>query len=209
MSIASGEQEALVTIDTTGFDDNEIEGFETVTITLTSSSSSLATLSSTQKSAAVRITDDEDADGDGSDSSVEDSANNNGDGNGDGIPDSEQSNVTSAPNPATGSSFTVELDGICSVVSSAAGMSESDLTDDPEYQYPVGLSQFRIQCDNPGDTAHVTIYYDKIYDTSNWEVRKYNPFTNAYSDLDVVTTVTVAPHDLDNGVLQRNTSHHD
>ena len=86
VSIASGEQEALVTIDTTGFDDNEMEGSKPSPLPFTSSSSSLATLSVNAEKLCRADTDDEDADGDGSDSSVEDSANNNGDGNGTEFP---------------------------------------------------------------------------------------------------------------------------
>lgn len=86
------------------------------------------------------------------------------------------------------------------MIASASFVDEDTLgAQDDGYEYPVGLADFTIYCDDPGDTATITIFYDQVYNTSDWVIRKFNPFTNTYSDLDAETAVVVAPHGLENG----------
>ena len=193
-----------ITVDTTGLDDALVEGSETVSITLTSTDNGDVTIGATP-SATLAITDDDDNDGDSVAAADEDAGFNGGDGNGDGILDSLQSDVTNVPNPVTGGSTTVDITGsaTCNVVSNVAGLAEASLgSTDSSYDYPVGLVQFLIECASAGDTATIEIFYDQVYDTSDWEFRKYNDKTGTYEDIDATVTVSIAPFTLPFGGQQ-------
>jgi hypothetical protein len=131
-------------------------------------------------------------DGDNVSKAVEDGAPNSGDGNGDGTADSTQQNVTSLRNPIAGDEAyqtlaTTGCTGLTSVTVNPLNM----YGDDGSYVYPVGLTSFSLSCTIPGDTANVTIYYDKAYDTSNWKARKF--VNNTFIDIPgaVLGTATV------------------
>lgn len=113
-------------------------------------------------------------DGDNIDTPTESAAPNSGDGNGDGTADSQQANVTSLPNPVVGGGAyqTLETTG-CPTVSNLSVKSASELGNDGLHTYPLGLSDFTITCGAPGDSTDITVYYDKLYDTTNWKARKY------------------------------------
>lgn len=114
-------------------------------------------------------------DDDGISSGVEAGAPNNGDGNNDGTSDHLQDDVTSLPNPVTGNGTynTVQVTG-CSGLSNVSIQAESELSSqDDNHDYPVGLFNFDISCLSSGATAEVTIFYDKLYDTSSWQARKF------------------------------------
>lgn len=121
------------------------------------------------------IEEDESDDGDNITAEIENAAPNSGDGNGDGTADSTQSNVTSLRNTIskkTNAYATLETTG-CDTITSISINSEDSYGDDTEYEYPVGLADFSIDCVNPGDTVDIKIYYDDLYDTSDWVARKY------------------------------------
>lgn len=140
-------------------------------------------------------------DGDGISLSIEDAAPNSGDGNGDGTKDSLQPNVTSLPNPVVGggSYQTLEITG-CDTITSISVASEDTVGIDEEYEYPLGLTDFSIDCANPGDTATIKIYYDKEYDITDWVARKFideeysgiedKSFSTAVVGSQTVTTLT-------------------
>lgn len=129
----------------------------------------------------IAVAPDEQGDTDGVDSTTELGAANFGDGNGDGIDDYLQSNVTSLPNSVTGGYNTIASTG-CNELSNVSTKAESQLSaSDTAYDYPVGLFNFSVNCLSPGGTANITIYYDKVYDTSTWKARKF--INNAYSDI--------------------------
>jgi hypothetical protein len=113
-------------------------------------------------------------DGDDITATVEDAAPNSGDGNADGLADSEQANVTSLPNAVVGGSAyqTVQAAG-CEELTSVGVNASGSYGADGDHVYPVGLTSFNAACDNPGDTATMTIFYDKQYDTANWKARKF------------------------------------
>ena len=149
-------------------------------------------------------------DGDGVPDSVEDAAAPNGDGNGDGILDSTQSEVTSIPNPITGAHTTLEVSNGCLIISGFEVVAESSLSvADPDYDYPVGLNDFVLTCNSPGDSAQVVFYYDQEYDATDWAFKKYDTNGNEYSDItDTVTfgtadvngtTVTTATYTVTDG----------
>jgi surface protein len=129
-------------------------------------------------------TEDPDDDGDGIPDEVEDAGFNNGDGNGDGIKDSLQANVATQFNPVTGGSTTLEVTGGCQLVTGFDIVKESELQkQDAYFTYPVGLNDFSLKCDSPGQTATVTFYYNKSYDTSTWSYKKYDTNTKEYTDI--------------------------
>lgn len=115
------------------------------------------------------------ADDDGVSSGIEAGAPNDGDGNDDGTPDHLQNDVTSLPNPVVGGGAytTLQVEGCLGLedvsISAEASLSEQD----EEHDYPVGLLNFEAYCLTPGETANITIFYDKIYDTSTWQARKF------------------------------------
>ncbi len=122
-------------------------------------------------------------DDDGISSGVEAAAPNGGDGNGDGTLDHLQDDVTSLPNSVVGSGAytTVQVEG-CPALSNVSISAESGLSaQDGSYDYPVGLLNFDIDCLAPGDSADITIFYDKIYDTSKWQARKF--INGGYSNI--------------------------
>jgi len=129
-------------------------------------------------------TEDADEDNDGIPGAIEDAGFNNGDGNGDGIKDSLQANVATQANPVTGGSTTLEVTQGCQVVTSFDVLRESELaSQDQAFRYPVGLNDFSLQCDQPGQTATVTFYYNQTYDTNTWTYKKYNTTGNTYTDI--------------------------
>jgi hypothetical protein len=124
----------------------------------------------------IAVAPNETGDSDGVTSSTELSAGNFGDGNGDGTDDYLQNDVTSLPNPVTGKSNTLAASGSgCNAQSSVSVKAENQLSKvDQTYDYPQGLFNFTVNCGTPGATANITVYYDKVYDTSTWVARKFN-----------------------------------
>jgi hypothetical protein len=130
-----------------------------------------------------------DTDGDGNSDYSESLSFNGGDGNGDGTPDSEQQSVSSTLNPVTENYTTLEANGDCTFITENAIVAESSLAaEDPSADYPVGLVDFRVECDNPGDSATVTIYYSEQYNTSNWSYKKYTSDGDIYADITELVT---------------------
>ncbi len=147
---------------------------------------------------AVATNTDTDSDGDPDDPTVfsildqdnvsdseENAGPNSGDGNDDGIVDSEQSDVTTAINPVLGEYTTTEIGGDCVTVDEVSFYHETDLADtDPDYDYPLGLHGFLVDCTVVGGTVDVTYYWDQEYDTTDWNYRKYIATQNTFVDFD-------------------------
>ncbi len=134
-----------------------------------------------------------DTDGDGIDNSTEGSVAPNGDGNGDSQPDNTQITVASVSNGVTGKHTTLEIPNGCVAISKFDVVAENKLsTQDTKYIYPVGLQDFTLQCANFGDSATVKVYYDKQYDTSKWQFRKFNTNTGIFTDISSLITYGVA-----------------
>ena len=107
-----------------------------------------------------------DNDGDGVYDEVEDELG-NGDNNDDGTPDSEQAEVVTIANPVLEGYVAIEIDSDdgCNALSEVSAIDESDYVNpDPDYNYPAGLFNFVAVCDSPGDTARVSIYFDRVLD---------------------------------------------
>ena len=138
---------------------------------------------STSATVTAVVADDEVGDNDGVTPDIETGAPNLGDGNDDGTPDFLQDDVTSLPNPETNNEYaTLEVVGDCDALSNVNIFAESQLSaTDAEYDYPVGLFNFSINCLAPGDTTQVTIYYDQVYDVSEWTPRKF--LNGVYEDI--------------------------
>lgn len=148
-----------------------------------------------------------DTDEDNVSNEVENGAPNNGDGNGDGTPDSQQQNVSSLINPATGKYSTIGIEGDCEVLRNVSIVSEGDLgKNDGAFDYPLGMFDFNAMCTTPGGTSTVTMYYDKVYDTTEWQARKfingaYGSIQDAVFGTAVVggVTVTTLSYDVTDG----------
>lgn len=133
-----------------------------------------------------------DTDGDGNADMIENGGNNGWDGNGDGILDSIQIDVASTPNILTSGYTTLETTGWCSIVSDFEIITEPSLpVQDDVYSYPLWLNNFIIQCGGTWDTAIITVYYDQVYDTSQWLWRKFASGTNTYTDIGSVVSVSI------------------
>lgn len=89
---------------------------------------------------------------------IEDDAPNGGDGNNDGTPDSEQDNVSSFINPETGTYVTFVAPLVCTnevTIVEAEPVQNLDGT----YEYPAGLLNFTIACQDAGGMSTVKMYY--------------------------------------------------
>ena len=104
-----------------------------------------------------------DSDGDGVPDSLETQTPNGGDANNDGVGDKEQANVLSARHIDNASYVT-----LASQSEECAGItvfdqveSEQVLSGTSEVTYPQGLNAFEIECDQPGASTEVILYYHK------------------------------------------------
>lgn len=123
-------------------------------------------------------------DSDGIFNTEEDGGPNNGDANDDGVQDAAQSSVTSFLNAVTGNYAVLESE-VCEGNTNVGAASESDQEDlDGGYSYPVGLMNFSLICDDPGDEATVTHYYYGSYNASELVARKYYENTGTYATID-------------------------
>lgn len=120
-----------------------------------------------------------DSDADGEPNYIEEDAPNNGDANDDGIPDAVQPNVVSYINIVTNYYSVLVTD--CTSISGVQNGGEPDDPADPDYNYPGGLTSFRILCPHDGDTATIMQYYYGIEGNENFTVRKWNG--NAYVEI--------------------------
>ena len=113
--------------------------------------------------------------------SIEQAAPNNGDGNNDGTPDSQQSNVTSLPDPKTGKYITLMSPSGTTLTSTSvvAENTPGSTNDDTSFDYPLGLVSFTLDGVTPGSTNDITIYYSNPDNTdpSSYVLRKHNPNT--------------------------------
>ncbi len=136
-----------------------------------------------------------DGDGDGNLDAIENIWFNAWDGNGDGIQDSQQINVAGSPNPLTGQYSTLEASWTCHIVDDFNIIAENtQSSQDSLYDYPLGLGNFTLHCDTPGWTGAVTLYYDRVYDTSRWEWRKYSTLTGQYANVADIVSVSISNH---------------
>ncbi|MDY8138915.1 DUF6923 family protein, partial [Aquimarina sp. 2201CG5-10] len=104
-------------------------------------------------------------DGDNITDIIENAAPNGGDGNGDGILDSFQGNVGSIIDGSGGGTYvTLEItSGTCSQITNMSALTEAAVgVTDPDFNYPVGLIDFTLQCGSSGDIADITYYWHGI-----------------------------------------------
>lgn len=130
-------------------------------------------------------------DNDGVPSEIESAAPNNGDANGDNTLDSEQANVASFVDPVTEQYATLEVGSECSITAASTAAESANTTPDSNYNYPAGLMNFSLSCGTPGITTTVTQYY---YSVANQDflLRKYNPNTNTYTNIDNATITGIS-----------------
>lgn len=145
-------------------------------------------------------------DSDGIDREIENDAPNDGDANNDGILDSQQANVSSFINSVTGKPVSLELtsDDEC-FLNNVSVKASSELADDSDYTYPLGLLDFSVECGNNGFTATVKQHF---YDASidSFTLRKYldgqySTVTNATFDMQTISgrQVLIVSYDVTDG----------
>lgn len=120
-----------------------------------------------------------DGDEDGISDSVEAAAPNGGDANNDGIPDNQQSNVTSFVNTVNKQYVSVAVDDECTLTQAVSTAESSQNTQDAGYNYQAGLLGFTADCGDPGYTTSVSLYHYGV-SSKGLVLRKYNPQNSAY-----------------------------
>lgn len=131
-----------------------------------------------------------DTDGDGVDQNWENGAPNNGDANNDGEQDANQPFVASVYNQDSGFYMNIETAPSCRIVR-ASFASESELSEpDSDYDYPLGLGDFVLDCLNVGDTTTVTLRF--FGENDDYVLRKYNPLNETYGFINNATTSIVS-----------------
>ena len=156
----------------------------------------------------VTVDTDPDSDGDGVVDS-EETSRRGGDGNGDGVADADQRSVASVANLAGDDFHTLgSVGATCTDITELALVGEDAANPDPNFSYPVGLFNFTVECENSGEAATVTIFFDDQYDTADWQWRKFDRNDNSYNNVAGVTfgtatvdgsTVTTATFSLADG----------
>jgi parallel beta-helix repeat protein len=127
-----------------------------------------------------------DTDNDGVSNTIEDAAPNSGDANNDGIQDSVQMNVASFVNSVTGKYAVLELDPTCQINTVGMQAESSNATGDADYDYPVGLMNFKTICGGiVGFTTPVKQSYYGIQE--DYIARKYNPNNKTYFNINGAT----------------------
>lgn len=132
---------------------------------------------------------------DGVSSAVEDAAPNNGDVDDDGYDDAIENHITSLVNSVSGGYTTVQTNGDCIFNSNISVAAENTLgVADANYDYPLGVVDFTVTCNDPGDSATVTVFCfcDDIA-IEDLIARKYDPNTGEYTTIDsaVLSQVTI------------------
>lgn len=113
------------------------------------------------------------------------------------MPDCSADNVECYTNPLTGKGTILETDDTCAVqTAGSVGEASGSAADPDEYDYPLGLMDFKLNCGTPGYTATVTQTYFGADDNANYVMRKYNPSVAAndqYSTIDdaVINRATI------------------
>lgn len=170
--------------------------------------SSLTSLTNNVGTSSITVINASDTDEDGISSDIEDGAPNGGDANNDGTQDSQQDTVASFVNSLNDNYNTVAITGASCSLSSPNVMNESSNSiQDSGFTYTAGFVNFKVLCDNLGETVSVTLYTYGVVSNS-FTVRKYNPNTNAYFTIKDATlsqttisnsTVTLATYNITDG----------
>lgn len=131
-----------------------------------------------------------DEDFDGIDNSVEFAGPNSGDVNDDGMADDQQAYVASLVNTVTGEYASVAVPNTCTL-GRTMSKSETSLTSDGDYSYPLGLLDFTVSCGSSGFTTTITQYYYNP-PSGNFVLRKY--VNGAYQTVDdaTITATTIS-----------------
>lgn len=127
-----------------------------------------------------------DSDGDGVLDGVEDGGLNDGDMNADGIKDRLQTNVTTIDNPQTNAKISLDTtasETTCTIETFEIKLEANLANQDNDTDYPVGLHDFTVVCDNAGDIANIKVIYDKQYDATGWQYKKYDAESGTYVDI--------------------------
>lgn len=126
------------------------------------------------------------SDEDGISSVIENAAPNTGDIDENGYIDSIEQNVSSFVNSVSGNYTSVVTTGDCFYNSNLNSEAESELaSEDAEYDYPLGIISFEVNCREAGETATVSVYcFCDQTPVDGLVARKYDPNTGEYTTID-------------------------
>lgn len=134
-------------------------------------------------------------DDDGVSSSVEDGAPNSGDVDENDYDDAIEKNITSFVNSVSGNYSTIKTTGDCISNSNPSAVAENTLgSQDPAYDYPLGIISFEVGCKNAGETATISVYcFCEVTPVDGTIARKYDEDTGEYTTIDsaVIEEVTI------------------
>ncbi len=118
------------------------------------------------------------------DSTTSDSSNTASATTDDEAPNCSENYVACFTSVVTGNQVVLEVEDSCEITSRGISEEPSNMAADPnDYNYPLGMMNFVLQCQNAGDTVTVNQYY---FETENrdYVFRKYNPNTESYFTLE-------------------------
>jgi hypothetical protein len=157
---------------------------------------------STISDLSVSFVDSDNVDFDGVADADEDGTNgfilNDGDGNDDNVADVLQAAVATLPGSDVGVPFAIEVGGSsCEVIQSLDDLTEGTdgTTDSDDYVFSLGLLDFELSCENSGESASVTVFYDKNYSgdadfpSEDWTFVKWDG--SAYVEMGTQPVVSV------------------
>lgn len=106
--------------------------------------------------------------------------------NGDQIADVEQPNISGYTNSLTGKRVAIDVGENCELTTDDMMMEANLAVQDPSYEYEHGLWDFEAECQTPGATTTIKLfYYDVLIE--GLSVRKFNPNTNTYFTIEGAT----------------------
>ncbi len=111
----------------------------------------------------------------------------------DGTKDSHQKNFVGRVNSRNKEPMFIRINDS----SSCKIIKDFDYIDDPtatsdSFRFPLDLFYFELECENRRDSAEITIYFDKVYDTTNWLFRKMKQDGSFVSSIDGMVNYATA-----------------
>jgi hypothetical protein len=113
--------------------------------------------------------------------------------NGDFISDENQSQISGYTSPITGKTVAIDVGDSCEITTDDI-VQESNLdAQDAQYDYQNGLFDFAADCGEEGFTTTVRFFYYDI-DSEGLVLRKHNPNTNTFFDINGATLTETTIH---------------
>lgn len=97
-------------------------------------------------------------------------------------------------NPVTSKNAQLTVPFGCYIEDMSVDAESANTKTDSDYNYPVGLMNFTIECGGTGFTTTITQYFYGVSENQSLVARKYNPSTQTYTNIPnaVVSFVTIS-----------------